>query len=100
MKGKRIISCSVFLFFTVCILSTQVLAKSWRNRLNIPVYYLSLGTSLAAGEQPDPDTCVGEVMEVSYPSIIAEDLKQDINKLLQQLCSKIPQHADAAHRNR
>jgi lysophospholipase L1-like esterase len=51
--------------------------------LNTPVYYLSLGTSLAAGVQADPESCQSVVTEVSYPGFIAEYISenQGIRKL-------------------
>ena len=57
--------------------------------LNTPVYYLSLGTSLAAGVQADPESCQSVVTDVSYPGLIAENISaeqdqdpdQDIIKL-------------------
>jgi len=51
---------------------------------NTPVYYLSLGTSLAAGVQADfPESCESVVTDVSYPGFIAENISadQDIRKL-------------------
>jgi lysophospholipase L1-like esterase len=56
---------------------------------NTPVYYLSLGTSLAAGVQADPESCQSMVTDVSYPGLIAENISaeqdqgpdQDIIKL-------------------
>jgi lysophospholipase L1-like esterase len=51
---------------------------------NTPVYYLSLGTSLAAGVQANfPESCESVVTDVSYPGFIAENiiLYQDIRKL-------------------
>jgi lysophospholipase L1-like esterase len=68
-------------FFLVGILSSQVLAKSGQKLENVPVYCLSLGTSLAAGVQADPLTGVSIITDVSYPSELAEMLSQDIPKL-------------------
>ena len=48
---------------------------------NKKVYYLSLGTSLAAGVQADPLTGESVVTDVSYPSKIADALGEDIRKL-------------------
>jgi lysophospholipase L1-like esterase len=46
--------------------------------LNTPVYYLSLGTSLAAGVQADfPESCESVVTEVSYPGFIAEYISEN-----------------------
>lgn len=46
-----------------------------------PVWYLSLGTSLAAGVQADPETGENVVTEVSYPGLLAEILRQDVPQL-------------------
>lgn len=56
-------------------------AKSRKHNRNVPVYYLSLGTSLAAGVQADPATGESVVTDVSYPSELADILRQDIHKL-------------------
>ena len=57
------------------------LAKSQNRHQNTPVYYLSLGTSLAAGVQADPLTGESVVTDVSYPSKLAELINEDIPKL-------------------
>ena len=52
--------------------------------VNTPVYYLSLGTSLAAGVQANfPESCDSVVTDVSYPGFIADNISidQDIRKL-------------------
>lgn len=67
--------------FLISSLNSPVLAKSKKGHENTPVYYLSLGTSLAAGVQADPLTGESVVTDVSYPSILAEILSQDIRKL-------------------
>ncbi|KPJ76620.1 MAG: hypothetical protein AMJ54_10900 [Deltaproteobacteria bacterium SG8_13] len=56
-------------------------ATSPHGRKPVPVYYLSLGTSLAAGVQADPATGESVVTDVSYPGIIAEALGKNIEKL-------------------
>ena len=74
-----------FVAFTVAFLignlNSPVLAKSKKDHENTPVYYLSLGTSLAAGVQADPITGESVVTDVSYPSEFAEVLNQGIPKL-------------------
>ena len=67
--------------FLIGVLSPPVLAKKKKGNKNVPVYYLSLGTSLAAGVQADPLTGQSIVTDVSYPSELADILKQDIKKL-------------------
>ncbi len=68
-------------FFLIGILQSPVLAKSKKGHKNTPVFYLSLGTSLAAGVQADPLTGESVVTDVSYPSELAEIIGQDIRKL-------------------
>jgi len=41
-----------------------------------PIYYLSLGTSLAAGVQADPLTGEDIVTETSYPNLLADSLRE------------------------
>ena len=48
---------------------------------NTPVYYLSVGTSLAAGVQADPATGESVVTDVSYASELADIVDDDISKL-------------------
>ena len=48
---------------------------------NTPVYYLSLGTSLAAGVQADPPTGKNVVTNVSYPGLLAEIMRENNSKL-------------------
>ena len=67
--------------FLIGSLNSPVLAKSKKGHKNTPVYYLSLGTSLAAGVQADPVTGESVVTDVSYPSELAEIISQDIPKL-------------------
>ncbi len=54
-----------------------VSAKVKKEKKGKPVYYLSLGTSLAAGVQADPDTGESVVTDVSYPGFLAEILKTE-----------------------
>ena len=62
-------------------MSSPVLAKHKKKGANVPVYYLSLGTSLAAGVQADPSTGESYISDASYPSELADILKQDIKKI-------------------
>lgn len=55
-------------------------AKAPCGQKNKAVYYLSLGTSLAAGVQADA-TGQSVVTEVSYPGLLADFLAEDIHKL-------------------
>jgi lysophospholipase L1-like esterase len=48
---------------------------------NTPVYYLSLGTSLAAGVQADPADGQSVVTDVSYTTELADIVDDDISKL-------------------
>jgi lysophospholipase L1-like esterase len=48
--------------------------------MHAPVYYLSLGTSLAAGVQAD-ENGASVVTDVSYPGLLAEIIAEDIPKL-------------------
>ena len=41
-----------------------------------PIYYLSLGTSLAAGVQADPSTGEDIITETSYPRLLADSLRE------------------------
>ena len=68
-------------FFLIGAFNSDVLAKSGQKLKNVPVYYLSLGTSLAAGVQADPLTGISIVTDVSYPSELAKLLSKDIPKL-------------------
>ena len=73
-----------------CVLTALVLAL-WmfapavadpgHRRHNTPVYYLSLGTSLAAGIQPDPLTGENIITDSGYPDQLAALLGDDIRKL-------------------
>jgi len=63
------------------ILTAPASATSPPGRANTPVYYLSLGTSLAAGVQADPVTGESVVTDVSYPGLLAEYIGEDIRKL-------------------
>ena len=67
------------LVMTLC--ANAVMAKSPKAKKKTPIYYLSLGTSLAAGVQADPETGESIVTDVSYPGLIADALKKDIKRL-------------------
>ena len=69
------------LVFLIGGMYSPVLAKHKKKAKKAPVYYLSLGTSLAAGVQADPLTGESYISDVSYPSELADILKQDIKKL-------------------
>lgn len=74
---------SIILIMILGMISAPVLAKP-PGLANTPVYYLSLGTSLAAGVQANfPESCESVVTDVSYPGFIAENIisDQDIRKL-------------------
>ena len=77
-KFTIILFASVFLIWAV---DSPVLAKNKKKTKNVPVYYLSLGTSLAAGVQADTLTGESYISDVSYPSELADILKQNIKKL-------------------
>lgn len=81
MKSRRLPLVIIPLILSVFLLSTSAIARSPKAVENTPVYYLSLGTSLAAGVQADPETGESIVTEVSYPGILAEALGEDIKKL-------------------
>ena len=81
MTMKRFISVVVAALFLVAFTSGAVMAKKKKEFGKKPTYYLSLGTSLAAGVQADPETGESVITDVSYPGILAEMLDQDIRKL-------------------
>lgn len=81
MKSRRLPLVIIPLILSVFLLSTSAIARSPKAVENTPVYYLSLGTSLAAGVQADPETGESIVTDVSYPGILAEALGEDIKKL-------------------
>ena len=58
----------------------QANAKAPHGLKNKPVYYLSLGTSLAAGVQADA-TGQSVVTDVSYPGLLADIIAEDVHKL-------------------
>jgi lysophospholipase L1-like esterase len=81
VKSRRLPLVIIPLILSVFLLSTSAIARSPKAVENTPVYYLSLGTSLAADVQADPETGESIVTDVSYPGILAEALGEDIKKL-------------------
>ncbi len=69
---------SLILILVLGMISVPVLAEP-PGLANTPIYYLSLGTSLAAGVQADPESCQSVVTDVSYPGLIAENIRADQN---------------------
>lgn len=78
---KRLLSVMVAALFLIAFTSGAVMAKKKKKLKNIPTYYLSLGTSLAAGVQADPDTGESVITDVSYPGVLADILDQSFRKL-------------------
>ncbi|MCP4295787.1 MAG: SGNH/GDSL hydrolase family protein [Proteobacteria bacterium] len=78
---KRLISVMAATVFLIAFTCGSVMAGKNRNHQNRPVYYLSLGTSLAAGVQADPETGESVMTDISYPGILAQMIDQDIPKL-------------------
>lgn len=78
---KRTVYMVLVTVITAGMTFNSALAESKNREQNTPVYYLSLGTSLAAGVQADPETGDSVVTEVSYPSKLADLIGQDIHKL-------------------
>ena len=75
-KLTAVIFSSVFL---IGAWNFPALAKSKNARKNTPVYYLSIGTSLAAGVQADPLTGESIISDVSYPSELAGILRREMD---------------------
>ena len=83
MRKRNTAIFSLILILVLGMISAPVWAQP-PGLSNTPVYYLSLGTSLAAGVQADfPESCESVVTDVSYPGFIAENISadQDIRKL-------------------
>ncbi len=78
---KKLISVLAAALFLTAFTSGSVIAKKKKKHRNKPTYYLSLGTSLAAGVQADPETGVSVITDVSYPGILAQMLSESIRKL-------------------
>jgi lysophospholipase L1-like esterase len=79
MLKKLFVPWSAFSILALVTVTAPAAAASPPGRANTPVYYLSLGTSLAAGVQADPDSCESVVTDVSYPGLIAENIRADQN---------------------
>ncbi len=79
--SRRSFCLSLAVVLLAGLLCVPVAAKSPKGRENTPVYYLSLGTSLAAGVQADPLTGQNVMTDVSYPRLLAEIIGADIKKL-------------------
>lgn len=79
MNRKLAISFFAVLLW-VCSPSGPATAKSPKVHRNMPVYYLSLGTSLAAGVQAD-ENGGSVVTDVSYPALLADYIRTDVRKL-------------------
>lgn len=78
---KRLISVAAFAVFMLVFVSDTLRADTDYASANKPVYYLSLGTSLAAGVQADQTTGESVITRVSYPSVLADMMSRDIRKL-------------------
>lgn len=78
--NRRLMSTCIGLALLVAFLCSPAAAKSPKQHKNMPVYYLSLGTSLAAGVQADEDG-FSVVTDVSYPGLLAEIIAEDVRKL-------------------
>ena len=79
--NRRIGIVVLVVMVAIGLICEPVSAKSGKWKNGKPVYYLSLGTSLAAGVQADPDTGQSVVTDVSYPGFLAETLKEEIPRL-------------------
>ena len=79
--SRRNLPMLIILTLSLILIAGTTIAKSSNVKKKAPVYYLSLGTSLAAGVQADPATGENIVTDVSYPSIVAETLSGNIKKL-------------------
>jgi lysophospholipase L1-like esterase len=78
MRKRNTAILSLILILALGMISAPVWAQT-PDLANTPVYYLSLGTSLAAGVQADPESCHSVVTDVSYPGLIAENIRTDQN---------------------
>ncbi len=67
----------------ICIIAAAVFLTAFASGASMAksVYYLSLGTSLAAGVQANPETGESVITDVSYPGILAQKISQDIGQL-------------------
>ncbi len=78
---KRFISFMAAALFLIAFTSGSVMAQKKKKHRNKPTYYLSLGTSLAAGVQADPETGESVISDFSYPGVLTQMLGQSIRKL-------------------
>jgi lysophospholipase L1-like esterase len=78
MRKRNTAILSLILILALGMISAPVWAQT-PDLANTPVYYLSLGTSLAAGVQADPNSCQSVVTDVSYPGLIADNIRADQN---------------------
>ena len=72
---------SIVGFLSATVHAGAVIVTTGADFENKPVYYLSLGTSLAAGVQADPVTGNKVVTDIHYPGLLAEIIGEDISKL-------------------
>jgi lysophospholipase L1-like esterase len=78
--NRRLLIVWIGLPLLVAALFSPAAAKSPNRHHKMPVYYLSLGTSLAAGVQAD-ESGASVVTDVSYPGLLADIIREDIRKL-------------------
>lgn len=79
--SRRNLPMLIILTLSLILVAGTTMARSSKAKKKAPVYYVALGTSLAAGVQADPVTGESVVTDVSYPSILAETLSGKIRKL-------------------
>lgn len=79
--SRRLIISLLTVVVGLGLICTPGFAKSKKEKKGKKVYYLSLGTSLAAGVQADPTTGESVVTDASYPGFIAEMLGHEIPRL-------------------
>ncbi len=80
--NRRLLIVWIGLPLLAAALFSPAAANSTKQHKNMPVYYLSLGTSLAAGVQAD-ESGASVVTDVSYPGLLAEIIAEDAPKLRQ-----------------
>ncbi|MGB5421070.1 MAG: SGNH/GDSL hydrolase family protein [Desulfobacterales bacterium] len=83
--SRRKLPVLIILTLSLILIASTAIAKSPNAEKNTPVYYLSLGTSLAAGVQADPVTGEDVVTDVSYPSILASILAETLSGTIKKL---------------
>lgn len=77
MKKKCLSVCTVVCYLIV-FTGGMAWAQSQHQEKKKEIYYLSLGTSLAAGVQADPETGESVLTDVSYPSLLARKIQKRI----------------------